>query len=90
MERTMTLLRQAGKTPVHVRRDSPGFVASRLRHALRREAIAILADGACEAETIDTSRFASCMVPLALQASEKTWPFACNGGAAQTVKRISR
>jgi 3-hydroxybutyryl-CoA dehydrogenase len=54
VERTMALLRQAGKTPVHVRRDVPGFVGNRLQHALKREAIALLADGVCDAETIDT------------------------------------
>jgi len=30
---TMELLRDAGKTPVHVRRDVPGFVGNRLQHA---------------------------------------------------------
>jgi 3-hydroxybutyryl-CoA dehydrogenase len=54
VERTMALLRSVGKTPVHVRRDIPGFVGNRLQHALKREAIAILADGVCDAETIDT------------------------------------
>jgi 3-hydroxybutyryl-CoA dehydrogenase len=50
---TMELLRQAGKTPVHVRRDVPGFVGNRLQHALKREAIALVAAGVCDAETID-------------------------------------
>ena len=45
VESTMALLRQVGKTPVHVRRDIPGFVGNRLQHALKREAIAILAEG---------------------------------------------
>jgi len=51
---TMTLLREAGKIPVHVRRDLPGFVGNRLQHALKREAIALVAAGVCDAETIDT------------------------------------
>jgi 3-hydroxybutyryl-CoA dehydrogenase len=51
---TMELLRAVGKTPVHVRRDVPGFVGNRLQHALKREAIALLAAGVCDAETIDT------------------------------------
>jgi len=50
---TMELLRDAGKTPVHVRRDVPGFVGNRLQHALKREAIALVAAGVCDAETID-------------------------------------
>lgn len=54
IERTMDLLRQAGKRPVHVKRDIPGFIGNRLQHALKREAIALLADGVADAETIDT------------------------------------
>jgi 3-hydroxybutyryl-CoA dehydrogenase len=51
---TMELLRAVGKTAVHVRRDVPGFVGNRLQHALKREAIALVAAGVCDAETIDT------------------------------------
>jgi len=51
---TMELLRQAGKVPVHVRRDLPGFVGNRLQHAMKREAIALVAAGVCDAETVDT------------------------------------
>jgi len=50
---TIELLRDAGKTPVHVRRDVPGFVGNRLQHALKREAVALVAAGVCDAETID-------------------------------------
>ncbi len=31
----------------------PGFVGNRLQHALWREAIALVADGVCDAETVD-------------------------------------
>jgi 3-hydroxybutyryl-CoA dehydrogenase len=54
VQRTMQLLRGAGKVPVHVRRDIPGFVGNRLQHAMKREAIALVAAGVCDAETIDT------------------------------------
>ncbi len=54
VERTMDLLRDAGKIPVHVRKDIPGFIGNRLQHALKREAIALLAAGVADAETIDT------------------------------------
>jgi 3-hydroxybutyryl-CoA dehydrogenase len=53
VRRTMGLLRDAGKVPVHVRRDVPGFVGNRLQHAMKREAIALVAAGVCDAETID-------------------------------------
>lgn len=51
---TIELLAAAGKSPVHVRRDVPGFIGNRLQHALKREAIALVAAGVCDAETIDT------------------------------------
>ena len=54
VERTIALLRDAGKKPVHVRKDIPGFIGNRLQHALKREAIALIAAGACDAETLDT------------------------------------
>ena len=49
----MTLLRDAGRKPVHVKKDIPGFVGNRLQHALKREAIALVAAGVCDADTID-------------------------------------
>jgi 3-hydroxybutyryl-CoA dehydrogenase len=53
VDRTIALLARAGKTAVHVRRDVPGFIGNRLQHALWREAIALVADGVCDAETVD-------------------------------------
>ncbi len=51
--RMMALLKALGKVPVHVKKDIPGFVGNRLQHALWREAIALVADGVCDAETVD-------------------------------------
>lgn len=53
VEQTMALLHRAGKWPVHVKRDIPGFVGNRLQHALWREAIALVAAGVCDAEAVD-------------------------------------
>jgi len=53
VERTMDVLRAAGKLPVHVRKDVPGFVANRLQHALWREAMSIVQNGIADAETVD-------------------------------------
>jgi 3-hydroxybutyryl-CoA dehydrogenase len=53
VERTMALLAAAGKSPIHVRRDVPGFVGNRLQHALWREAIALVEGGVCSAEEVD-------------------------------------
>lgn len=49
----MDVLRGIGKMPVHVRKDVPGFIGNRLQHALKREAIALVADGVCDAATLD-------------------------------------
>jgi 3-hydroxybutyryl-CoA dehydrogenase len=50
---TMALLKSIGKSPAHVKKDTPGFVANRLQHALWREAIAMVAEGVCDAKTLD-------------------------------------
>jgi 3-hydroxybutyryl-CoA dehydrogenase len=52
-ERLAAVLRAAGRHPVMVNRDVPGFIGNRLQHALKREAIAMVASGLCDAETID-------------------------------------
>ena len=53
VERVMELLAHAGKMPVRVGRDVPGFIGNRLQHALWREAIALVAEGVCDAQTVD-------------------------------------
>lgn len=53
IEKVMALLEGVGMSPVHVLRDIPGFIGNRLQHALKREAIALVADGVCSAETLD-------------------------------------
>ncbi len=50
---TMSILTDIGKKPAHVKKDVPGFVANRLQHALWREAIAMVAEGVCDAQTLD-------------------------------------
>jgi 3-hydroxybutyryl-CoA dehydrogenase len=52
-DRLATILRAVGRHPVLVHRDIPGFIGNRLQHALKREAIALVAAGVCDAETID-------------------------------------
>ncbi|NNE87049.1 MAG: 3-hydroxyacyl-CoA dehydrogenase family protein [Silicimonas sp.] len=48
------LLADAGKTPVMVEKDVPGFIGNRLQHALWREAISLVENGICDAEAVDT------------------------------------
>ena len=50
---TMELHQRAGKKPAHVKKDVPGFIGNRLQHALWREAIALVENGICDAETVD-------------------------------------
>lgn len=50
----MALLTAAGKTPVMVAKDVPGFIGNRLQHALWREAISLVERGICDAEAVDT------------------------------------
>lgn len=50
----MDLLTDAGKTPVRVEKDVPGFIGNRLQHALWREAISLVERGICDAEAVDT------------------------------------
>src|SRR5262245_48686397 len=54
IEWTIKLHADAGKTPVHVKKDVPGFVGNRLQHALWRECVALVQNGICDAETVDT------------------------------------
>lgn len=51
---TMKLHADAGKTPAHVKKDVPGFIGNRLQHALWREAISLVENGVCDAETVDS------------------------------------
>jgi 3-hydroxybutyryl-CoA dehydrogenase len=50
---TMELHQAAGKKPAHVKKDVPGFIGNRLKHALWREAISLVEHGICDAETVD-------------------------------------
>lgn len=50
---TMKLHGDAGKKPAHVKKDVPGFIGNRLQHALWREAISLVENGICDAETVD-------------------------------------
>src|SRR5580700_4059637 len=50
---TMVLHAAAGKKPAHVKKDVPGFIGNRLQHALWREAIALVENGICDAQTVD-------------------------------------
>ncbi len=50
---TYDLLEEAGKCPVFVKKDVPGFLANRLQHALFREALKIIEDEIAEPQDVD-------------------------------------
>jgi len=52
VQSTIELLREAGKEPVHIQKDT--VVGNRLQHALWREAVALVAEGAIDAAGVDT------------------------------------
>ncbi len=54
VDATMSVLTRIGKRPVRVEKDVPGFIGNRLQHALWREAISLVENGICDAETVDT------------------------------------
>ena len=53
VERTFEILNGAGKHPVLVQKDVPGFLANRLQHALFREAISIVEHGIASPKDVD-------------------------------------
>jgi 3-hydroxybutyryl-CoA dehydrogenase len=55
MDTVFELMQSAGKVPVRVQKDVPGFIANRMQHALWREAFALIDEGICDAATVDTA-----------------------------------
>jgi 3-hydroxybutyryl-CoA dehydrogenase len=55
LERLVAWARAAGKTPVRLEREVPGFVANRLQYALIREAYALVDAGICDADAVDAA-----------------------------------
>lgn len=52
-EETFRLMEAAGKVPVKVLKDKPGFLGNRMQHALWREAISLVEQGIASAEDVD-------------------------------------
>ena len=54
-EAVCKLYREAGKKPVLVRKDIPGFLANRIQHALMREALSLVDAGIATPDDVDTA-----------------------------------
>lgn len=52
---TCDLLTEAGKKPVVVKKDVPGFLANRMQHALFREALSIIENDIADPEDVDNA-----------------------------------
>ena len=52
-ETVFALMEKAGKAPVRVLKDIPGFLGNRLQHAMWREAVSLCDQGVASAEDID-------------------------------------
>jgi 3-hydroxybutyryl-CoA dehydrogenase len=53
LQASVELLERVGKRPVVVQQDVAGFIGNRLQHALRREAVAIVAQGIASPQDVD-------------------------------------
>ena len=53
VERTYAFLEEAGKAPVIVQKDVPGFIGNRMQHAMFREALSIVERGIATPEDVD-------------------------------------
>lgn len=55
LEEMCSIFHGAGKMPVVVKKDVPGFLANRMQHALFREAISIVEHGIADAADVDNA-----------------------------------
>jgi 3-hydroxyacyl-CoA dehydrogenase len=54
LEQVLAFLRRAGKVPVVLKREVPGFIANRLQAAVMREVLHLLASGVADMKDVDT------------------------------------
>ena len=83
IEEMCAIFKGAGKMPVVVKKDVPGFIANRMQHALFREAISIVENGIADAADVDNAikyTHRSGFVDLAIT-FEPTGSEASEGGA---------
>lgn len=53
IDRVKEIYRRAGREPVVMNREKPGFIANRIQHAALREVIAMVTEGVCSLEDAD-------------------------------------
>lgn len=55
LDTLVDFMRSVGKKPVVLKKDSPGYIGTRLMNVICREAVSMLYDGVCSVEDLDTA-----------------------------------
>lgn len=55
LDSLVDFLRSVGKKPVVLKKDSPGYIGTRLMTVICREAVSMLMDGVCNVDDLDTA-----------------------------------
>ena len=74
----------AGKAPLLMKKEIPGFVATRLQEALWREALHMVANGEASPEDIDTALINGPAPRMAVQGQCMAFHVACGAGGMAT------
>ncbi len=104
VQSVVDILKSAGRAPIVLKKDAPGFIANRLHHALFREAAYIVEQGIATAEDVDialktsfTPRYTSvgifehfdyCGLDMIMSIHKNLYPSLCNAAAPQDIVRI--
>ncbi|MGI9371548.1 MAG: 3-hydroxyacyl-CoA dehydrogenase NAD-binding domain-containing protein [Hyphomicrobiales bacterium] len=79
-----TFYKAAGKAPLLMKKEIPGFVATRLQEALWREALHMVANGEASPEDIDTALINGPAPRMAVQGQCMAFHVACGEGGMAT------
>ncbi len=80
----MTFYRIAGKEPLRLKKEIPGFIATRLQEALWREALHMVANGEASPEDIDRALRFGPAPRMAIQGQCMAFHVACGEGGMAT------
>lgn len=84
VEWAFSFYKYAGKKPLAMKKETPGFVATRLQEALWREALHMVAAGEATPEQIDTALINGPAPRMAVQGQCMAFHVACGAGGMAT------
>ncbi len=84
VEWAFSFYKYAGKEPLAMKKETPGFVATRLQEALWREALHMVAAGEATPEQIDTALINGPAPRMAVQGQCMAFHVACGAGGMAT------